>query len=218
MDRTTQHALPSTRMPRLLLAAAAGGLVTGGFAAWAYYGETFRELSHTFGLWILLVVMVSARRPWRAAVAASVTGLAVAVVAFYVGKDVMYAVEYPGMPYAVNTEVLVEWLVLAAVAGSLLGGAASRIGRPGRWGTLATAGAVGLLVADALRRSLGYSPDPAVVGLAVVAVLVVLGLGARTPAQLARTAVWSVPCAVVGFVLVSAPDVLEQLLVTGAPW
>jgi hypothetical protein len=57
----------------LCVRAALGGLATGGFAAWAYYGETFRELAHTFGLWILLVALVSARRPWRPAAVASTT-------------------------------------------------------------------------------------------------------------------------------------------------
>jgi len=70
-------------------------------------------------------------------------------------------------------------------------------------------------VADADRRTLCYPPDPAALGLALVAVVVVLRLEARTPAQLARTAVRVLPCAALGLVLVSAPDVLEQLLVTG---
>ncbi|MEI4272268.1 DUF6518 family protein [Klenkia sp. LSe6-5] len=217
MDRTADQ-LSTTASPRLLLAAMAGGLLTGGFAAWAYYGDAFRELSHTFGLWILLVVLVSARRPWRAAVAASVVALATAVVAFYVGKDVMYGVEYPGMPYEVNTSVLVEWLVLAVVAGTVLGWGASHVGQPGRWGPVATAGAVGLLVADAARRAAWYAPDPAVLVLAAAAVLVVLRIGARTPGQLTRTAAWVLPSTVAGFLLVSAPDVLEQLLATGSPW
>lgn len=199
--------------PAVLCARAGlGGLVTGGFAAWAYYGETFRELAHTFGLWVLLVVLVSARRPWRPAVVASTTGLAVAVLAFYVGKDVMYAVEYPGMPYGVNPAVLAQWLVLACIAGPLLGWVLSHIGRADVRGTLASAAAVGLLVADAVRRAVGYSPDPAVLGLCGVGVVVVLALGARTRAQLLAVLAGAVPCAVVGTALVSAPDLLEQLL------
>ncbi|MCO7220743.1 DUF6518 family protein [Klenkia sp. PcliD-1-E] len=192
--------------------AALGGLLTGGFAAWAYYGDTYRELSHTFGLWILLVVLVSARRPWRPAVVASTTGLAAAVTAFYVGKDVMYAVEYPGMPYSVNLAVLTQWLVLACIAGPLLGWVFSHIGRADLPGTLATAAAAGLLVADAARRTITYSPDPAVLLLAAVGIVVVLVLGARSRRQLLAVLACAVPCALVGTALVSAPDLLEQLL------
>ncbi|SDG24735.1 hypothetical protein [Klenkia brasiliensis] len=192
--------------------AALGGLLSGGFAAWAYYDDLFRELSHTFGLWILLVVLVSARRPWRPAVLASTTGLAVAVAAFYIGKDLMYALEYPGMPYAVNLTVLAQWLVLAGIAGPLLGWVFSHVGRVDLPGTGATAAAVGLLVADAARRTTTHSADPAVLLLGAVAVAVVLVLGIRTRTQLLAGLVCAVPCAGVGTALVSAPDLLEQLL------
>lgn len=196
----------------LCVRAALGGLVTGAFAAWAYYGETFRELSHTFGLWILLVALVSARRPWRPAAVASTTGLAAAVTAFYVGKDVMYAIDYPGMPYAVNAAVLAQWLVLACIAGPLLGWAFSFVGRADLRGTLASAAAVGLLVADAARRTVGWSPDPAVMVLCAVAVAAVLALGSRSRTQLLTVLAGAVPCAVIGTAVVSAPDLLEQLL------
>ena len=197
--------------------AVAGGLLTGGFAAWAYYGEVFRPLAHTFGLWIALLALLSARRPVREAVLRSVLALAAAVVAFYVGKDVMYGIDYPGMPYSVNMDELVQWLVLAVVAGSVLGWAFHRIGSPGHAGAASTAAALGLLAADAYRRSSNYPEDASVVvGLAVLAAVAVLAMAVRTPRQLAEVALWTLPAAAAGWVLVSAPDLLEQLLITGS--
>ena len=197
--------------------AVAGGLATGGFAAWAYYGEVFRPLSHSFGMWIALLALLSARRPVREAVLRSVLALAAAVVAFYVGKDVMYAIDYPGQPYSAGLDQIVQWLVLAVVAGSVLGWAFHRIGRPDHAGAASTAAALGLLAADAYRRSSNYPGDAAVVvGFAVLAAVAVLAVAARSPRQLGEIALWTLPAAVAGWVLVSAPDLLEQLLITGS--
>jgi hypothetical protein len=197
--------------------AVAGGLVTGAFAAWAYYGDAFRPLAHSFGMWIALLALLSARRPVREAVLRSVLALAAAVVAFYVGKDVMYGVEYPGMPYSVDSDQLAQWLVLAVVAGTLLGWAFARIGRPGHAGAASTAAALGLLAADAYRRSVNHSGDaPVVVGLAALAAVAVLAVAVRSPRQLAEIALWTLPAAAAGWLLVSAPDLLEQFLLTGS--
>jgi hypothetical protein len=51
---------------------------------------------------------------------------------------------------------------------------------------------------------------------AVVAVGSVLRVTVRSWRQLALFAGLTVPCAFAGFLLVSAPDLLEQLLVTGS--
>ena len=208
---------PRTRTAAGPVLAIAGGLATGGFAAWAYYGDTFRPLAHTFGLWIALLALLGARRPVRDAVLRSVLALAAAVLAFYVGKDVMYGIEYPGAPYSLALDQLVQWLALAVVAGSLFGWAFCRIGRPGRAGALATAAAVGLLAADAYRRSSHYHSDAVVVvGFTVLAVAAVLAVAVRSPRQLAEVALWTPPMLAAGWLLVSAPDLLEQLLITGS--
>ncbi len=67
-------------------------------------------------------------------------------------------------------------------------------------------------MADAARRTIAYSPDPAVLVLCAVAVVVVLVLGVRSGRQLTAVLAGAVPCAVVGTALVSAPDLLQQLL------
>ena len=105
----------------------------------------------------------------------------------------------------------------AAVAGALFGWAFSWAGRPGWPGALGTAAAVGLLAADAYRRASAYPGREAevVVGFALVAVVAVLCVAVRSWRQLPLVAVATLPCALVGYALVSAPDLLEQALFTG---
>jgi hypothetical protein len=205
--------LPGTREAVGVVA----GLITGGFAAWAYYDDWFRPVAHTFGLWIAVVALGSAGQRPRRAVGQAVLTLAAAVIAFYVGKKVMYGIDYPGMPYALNLSDLVEWLALAAVAGALLGWVFSWGGRPGMVGAIGTASAVGLLLADAYRRAGGYPGDaPVVLPFAGFAVAAVLAVSVRSWWQLALVVGWAVPATVVGYLLVSGPDLLEQVLVTGS--
>lgn len=200
-----------------LLAAVLAGLVTGGFAAWAYYGGLFYPLSHTFGLWIVTVALLSARQSRAEAIVTSFLALLVAVVAFFYGKKIMYGIKYPGMPYAVNADQLLEWGLLAAVAGAILGSVFCRIGARGRAGAIGSAFAIGLLAADAYRRAINYHGQaPVVIGFAAVAVAAVLVVAVRIPRQLLPIVAWSLPALVVGYGLVSAPDALEQLLITGS--
>ena len=60
---------------------------------------------------------------------------------------------------------------------------------------------------------MGYPAGVPVV--AVVAALAVGGVARHVRPVLALMAAWTVPATVVGYLLVSAPDVLEQLLMTG---
>lgn len=123
----------------------AAGLVTGGFAAWAYYDNRLRPLAHAFELWIAMLALISAGQRPRRAILHACAALAAAVIAFFVGKQVMYGLDYPGMPYSMNVSEVTEWLVSAVVAGALLGWAFSWAGRPGRSGAVGTAAVVGRL-------------------------------------------------------------------------
>jgi hypothetical protein len=215
---TTQDQLtaPSRLLPGLVVSVV-GGLLTGGFVAWAYYDDAFRPLAHAFGLWITLVVLLSARRPVGDAVARSVLGLATAVLAFYVGLKVMYGIDYPGAPYSLNRDQITEWLVLAVIAGCLFGWVFCRVGWHGRAGTVATAAAVGLLVGDAYRRGSSYRGDiPVITTMTVIGIALVLAVAVRSRRQLARVALWTLPMAALGLLLASAPDAFEQLLTTGS--
>jgi hypothetical protein len=191
------------------------GLLTGGAAAAAYYSSAARPLAHTFVLWTALVALASARQPARRAVVRAVLALAAAVLAFYLGKAVVHGLRYPGTSYLLSGTQVAEWLVLAAVAGTLLGWVFCRIGRPGTAGALAAAAALGLLAADTWRRWNGYPDEGPVVAVAAVAAgLAVLAVDVRSARRLAVVAAWTPPCALAGYLLVSLPDLLEQLLVT----
>jgi hypothetical protein len=158
----------------------------------------------------LLAAVVPGVRDGRA-IARAIVALAAAVVAFYYGKDVMYGVKYPGMPYSVNLEQLVLWLILASVAGVAAGLVFGPIGREDIRGTVSTALAAGLVIGEVIRRS--DRMDGVVFTVATLLALgLVLGRGIRSRPQAVRVAGWTVPMAVAGFLLVSGPDVLEQIL------
>jgi hypothetical protein len=192
-------------------AALLGGLVSGSLGAYAYYSPELRPLAHAFTLWIaLLAAVVPGVRDGRA-IARAIVALETAVVAFYYGKDVMYGIKYPGMPYSVSLEQLGLWCVLAAFAGTAAGLVFGPIGREDRRGTVSTALAAGLLIGEVVRRS-----DRTDGVVFVVATLLALGLvlarGIRSRRQAVRVAGWTVPMTLAGFLLVSGPDVLEQIV------
>lgn len=214
---TSRPGVERSNSARVLAVAVIAGLLSGALGAYSYHSPTLRPLSHTLGLWLIVVLTVAASRPGRTAILGAATSLMVAVVVFYVGKKVMYAIRCPGMPYLLDVSEITLWLVLAVVAGVGLGWAFHAVGRPGWPGAVAAAAAAGLLVGDALRRAVVYTGDLAVcatIGLAGLIVLVVL-IRARGVPQWGRTALLTVPATAVGVLLVSAPDVVEQLVFIG---
>lgn len=201
---------------RDLIVSTCAGLTSGCFAAYAYYDVLLRPLSHTFGIWITLIAVLSARHHIVVAILRSVAALVAAVLAFYLGKKIMYGLRYPDMPYSLSTSTITTWLVLAFIVGLVLGPAFSYIGRAEQVGSLATGGAIGLLLADTFRRASNYSNDSiTLIIFALIAVFVLLAVAIRTPLQLASTAAWTLPMAAVGYLLVNAPDLLQQLLLSG---
>jgi hypothetical protein len=110
------------------------GLLSGALGAYSYYDPLLRPIAHTLGLWLIVVIAAAARRPPRTAIAYATAALLSAVVAFYVGKEVMYALRYPGQPYPLNYTELGLWTVLAIGAGLGLGWAFHCIGlHPNAW-------------------------------------------------------------------------------------
>jgi hypothetical protein len=196
---------------RHLLLAAGLGIAAGIFVAWAYYMTGIRDLAHSFTIWVGLLVAVSARREPKQAATASVVALLAGVLCFYFGRDGIYDLLYPASSYGVDPDTLILWCVLAVVAGLVLGVAFSRIGREGRPGAITTAGAAGLLLADAFRKSQG-SVDVGMVVATCLALLVIALSARRSREQLRKVAVLLIPGILAGYVLVSAPDVLEEMV------
>jgi uncharacterized protein DUF6518 len=189
------------------------GLLAGLFASWCYYQPAFRLIAHSLGFWVLLVALAAARRDVRSACARGVALLICAVPAFYVGKKLFYGIKYPGMPYDVDTETLVLWCVLAVVAGLVLGWLFHAIGSDTWSGVCATSAAIGLLLADTYRED-GFDLDRGVV-LCVLALVGTLALLARQGFQagkLKRLAILIAPVAVLSYVVVLLPDVIEGVV------
>jgi hypothetical protein len=182
----------------------------------AYYNDPWQPLAHVLGPWVALAVAVAFRRPPVVAVSASVVSLAAAVVTFYVGLKLGHDIRWAGtasvMPVSWGDIQL--WLVLAAVAGVAFGLLGSHAARPDRRGAAATAAALGLLLGDAYRRLSDWGMDVAV-GADIVLAIALFAAATRVNRRPLLTLLLTVVAAVAGFLAVSAPDFLEQLLVEG---
>ncbi|WP_143267840.1 DUF6518 family protein [Amycolatopsis alba] len=188
------------------------GAASGALGAYAYYSEALRPLAHSFTIWIVLIVAVVPGLPRRRAVVRAVCALVAAVLAFYVGKAVMYSIKYAGMPYTIDLSKLVLWCGLAVAGGVVAGFLFEALGRTDRRGTVATAAVLGLLVADLVRRSDRFGVETLLVAT-VIAIVFVAWRGIRSPRQAAKVALAAVPMGLLGFVIVSAPDFFEGLLI-----
>lgn len=182
----------------------AAGVATGVIGRWAYYDSEFRVFAHLLGPWILLCVLVSARRGRSWAIAASVAALTGAVVAFY-GTS----------PHGVDVDRLLLWCGLAVVGGAALGWAFHRIGTTGLPAALSSAGAIGLLVGDALVRVESYGVESALLPVFLVLAVGLVLARSAAQAQWPRIVLLAVPAVAVGYALVSIPDVLEQVVLIG---
>ncbi len=194
------------------LGAVLAGVASGAAGAYAYYSDPLRPLAHSFTIWIVLVVAVTAGAPRRRAAVRAAGALIAAVLAFYWGKALVYGIKYAGMPYQIDASTTVLWCTLAIAGGLLAGFLLSMIGRTDIRGTVATAAVVGLLVADVVRQS-GRSG----IGVLLLATVVAIGFvgfrGIRSLRQGIQVAAYAIPLGGLGFVVVSAPDILEEVLI-----
>lgn len=197
--------------------AACAGLLSGAVGAYSYYDPLLRPISHTLGLWLIVTIAVAARQTLRPAIRYATVALLSAVITFYVGKKVMYALRYPGQPYPLNYTEIGLWIVLAIAAGLGLGWAFHRIGHPGWPSAAATAAAAGLLLGDAVHRGYSYPDDIPIIATTAalgLALLVCLTQHDRRH-QLPRAALLTLPATLAAVPLVSAPDLLEQIVFVG---
>jgi len=195
-------------------AAALAAIAVGAFGAFSYYGDTIlRPFAHTFGIWILLVAVVSARQTLLRGALRGAGALLLSAVSFFYGKQIYYDILYPGpgFPYRVHPSELLFWGAFGLVGGAVLGVIASRIGPPGWWAAAASALLMGLLLADAYHWY--HTWDGALpIAFALAGVVVIAAMGHRTRRQIGYTAVLLIPGTIVGSVLVAAPDWAQELL------
>ncbi len=205
-----------TELTRAVLLATVAGTAMAVAAVYAYYNDPWRPLAHVLAPWAVLAVAVAFRRPLLPAVAASVASLASAVVTFYVGLKVGHDIRWAGSGsvMSIDWDRIQLWLVLACLAGGVFGLLGATAARRDWRGAAAIAALLGLLLGEAYRRSSDWGLDVAV-AVDVVAAVLVFAVATRVNRRPLLTLALTAVAAVVGFVVVSAPDVLELLPVAG---
>jgi len=215
---TAQPMTPATRAAMLaLLGAAAVGVAVAVAVVYANYNDPWRPLAHTFGLWAVMATAVAFRRPPRLAIAASITSLAAAVITFYIGLKVGHDIRWAraGSTMWINWDKMLLWLVLAVMAGTVFGLLGSFAARREWKGAAATAGLVGLVLADAYRRSVNWDGLDVAVAFDLMAALAVFTIASRYNRRPLLTLSFAVLAAVLGLLVVSTPDFIEQGLIEG---
>ncbi|SDP89876.1 hypothetical protein SAMN04487905_11271 [Actinopolyspora xinjiangensis] len=190
----------------------AAGAFSGGLAAISYYVAGLEWLAHGFLVWVVLGVTTTAGHTLRTAVRRATAVLLTGVLVFYLGRQWIHVLEYPGADYAVDPERMAAWLVLAVLAGIACGTVFRHIGREGWSAAIATTTAIGILLGDLARElypSLRVEPVFAVCTSLVVLVILLLAVGSKR--QFGRIALLVLPCAVGGMALLVASELLERL-------
>lgn len=202
------------RLTRADIFAVLASMLVGGFGAACYYSDALRPLAHTYAIWVLLVVLISARQsPLRGAIRGG-CGLLVSVFAFFYGKQLIYDLLYPGpgFPYRVSIDELALWGSLGLVGGAVLGWLSSSIGRPGWLPAAVSAIAVALPAVEVYQRSTEYSDVGPVLVVAALGALAVLSSGERSGRQLLRTAYMAVPAVALSAAVLAGPDLARSIL------
>jgi hypothetical protein len=201
---------------RTLALAAFAGLILAIAVAYAYYHDPWRPLAHILAPWAVLATAVAYRRRWALAVGASITSLAVAVVTFYVGLKIAHDIRWAdtGSSMDVNWSGVQLWLVFACFTGGVFGLLGAVAPRREWRGATATAVLLGLIVGEAYRRFSGLGPD-LVFALDVFLAVAVFAVATRDNRRPALTLILTIGAAVPGFLIVSGPDFIQQLLIEG---
>jgi hypothetical protein len=165
----------------------------------------------------VLASAVGFRRRPALAVGASAAFLAAAVVTFFVGLKVGHDLRWAGSSsvMSVDWDGVQLWLLLAVAAGVVFGLLGSRAARADWTGAAATAAVLGLVLGDAYRRFANWGGVDAAVTVDVLAAVAAFVVGSRFNRRPLLTLGLTVGTTVLGFLVVSAPDHLEQVLIEG---
>jgi len=211
----TQHEHFGVRA-RVLMAGALGAalaIVT----VYAYYNDPWRPLAHTLGVWAVLASAVGFRRAPAPAIGASIASLAAAVVTYYVGLKVGHDIRWGGSGSVmwIDWDDIRLWLLLAVPAGVVFGLLGFFAPRSDWKGAGATAVVLGLLLGDAYRRFANWGGIDVAVAVDVLAAIAVFVIASRANRRPVMTLALTVATAFLGFVVISAPDFIEQGLIQG---
>jgi len=191
---------------------AVAGVISGAVLASISFAGPLRPLAHLLSPWILFAVIVSTRLSGRRAALRATVGLVAAVSGFSLAQTVLDAVRSDGAAFGTDLAALGVGTALAVLGGVTLGAVFHRIGHSDWSGAAATATASGLVIAETYRRASAHLDGNPVLLLFMIIALTVIGLLAATTArQTARTAVLVLPLAVLGYLLLSLPDLIGQL-------
>lgn len=202
---------------RALILAGAVGAAVAIVIVYAYYNDPWRPLAHSLGLWALLASAVGFRRPPALAIGASIASLAAAVITYFVGLKVGHDIRWSGSGSVmfVNWGDIQLWLVLAVPAGVVFGLLGSFAPRTDWRGAAATATLLGLLLGDAYRRYSNWGGFDAAVTVDVIAAIAVFLIASKFNRRPLLTLGLTVATAVLGLLVVSAPDFIQQVLIEG---
>ncbi|ANY08127.1 hypothetical protein [Pseudonocardia sp. HH130630-07] len=204
-DRPTVPLRAGTRTGAALGVAGVAGLCAGVAGGAAAEHETLRVLGHLVSPYVLLVALLVAGTGARAAAGRGVVALAGAVAAFYLTRAVVGA-------SGLRVGQLGLWLVLAVLAGIVLGLLLRWVGRHGPASVAATAGVVALVLGDVLREERRFGLDPALLTFAALAIVAILLRSRLTGRGLLVLLLVLVPITGIAHALIGVPDQIERIL------
>lgn len=195
---------------RISLAVWAAAGLLGLAMALAYRSDDWWQVAHSATPWIVFGVACGLWRSARLAMWYAGSGYVVAVTAFYFLGSVVLG------GYSLNASQLVLWWLIAAAAGTAIGAGASW-SAGGGWTPLVSAAFIfGLLLSDLYVRATHYHDAlNSAVKLDLLALVAATVYLRKRKAPLGVVVALSIPMTLIGLVLISLPDRIEEIVLVG---
>lgn len=195
------------RWTRCVLLALVVGVVLG----WSARNNELWQIAHSVTPWVLLGALCSGGLTFRAAAWQATLTFFLAMLSFYTVRNVILG------GYGFNKFEIMFWSA-AAVAGGLLFGLIGWCLRNSlNWRAIGIAALFGLAAVDAYvqyKKEDSYSNSA--LWLDAFALTAILFYATRERVALSRVALAAAPLTMISYVLISLPDWIEKLAITGA--